>query len=383
MKILFNAFGISSAGGITVLKKSIYEFLDNQENQYYIFVFNNQNILNLVKEFNNIENIHFKIYNDYGILFRLLRENLYFLSFVLRNHISLIYNFTGTRQLLFGVPTIVKIQNLLFFTKKLDSIYFDNNQKILWFKQIWLKRFIFGFMLRFTKNLEIQSIHVKEELSNFINIDKKIFFIKNDVFVEQSHVFEPKNYDFNKEITFLYVVGPHFSFPHKNIGDFVNTMVKLFNSGLNFNINITLTYEELKRSGLWDDKLNKITSFLGYIDGDKRMKALFGDNVILISTSVTETLGLHVIEATLNGVLCIVPSEPYSEKVYGNGVLTYNLFDCENLMETIIQLKSYNNSDCHGLILDNQRYICHNENDKYSNSLSIFNDILKKGKIDV
>jgi len=380
MKVLVNSFGISNAGGITVLKKTIYEFLENQENQYYIFVFSNQNILNIVQEFNNIDNIHFKIYNDYGILFRLLRENLYFLSFVLRNHISLIYNITGTRQLLFGVPTIVKIQNLLFFTKKLDSIYFDNNKIFLWLKQIWLKRFIFGFMLRWTNNIEIQSIHVKEELSNFINVENKNFFIKNDFYIDQAHVSEPKKYDFNKEIIFLFVVGPHFSFPHKNISDFVKTMIMLFDSGLNFHINITLTYEELKKSGLWDDKLNKITSFLGYIDSNEKMKTLFSDNVILISTSVTETLGLHVIEAILNGVLCIVPGESYSEKVYGNSVLTYNLFDCESLVGTIMQLKSYNYSACHGLILDNQRYICHNENDKYSNSLSIFNDVLKKGK---
>ena len=215
MKVLVNAFGVSSAGGITVLKKTIYEFLENQENQYYIFVFSNQNILNLVQEFNSIDNIHFKIYNDYGILFRLLRENLYFLSFVLRNHISLIYNFTGTRQLLFGIPTILKIQNLAFFTKKLDAIYLNNNKKFLWLKQIWFKRFIFGLMLRFTKNIEIQSIHVKEELSNFINVDNKNFFIKNDFLINKNHFSEPKQYDFDKEITFLYVVGPHFSFLHK------------------------------------------------------------------------------------------------------------------------------------------------------------------------
>ncbi len=380
MKVLVNAFGISSAGGITVLKKTIYEFLDNQENQYYIFVFSNQNILNLVQEFNNIDSINFKIYNDYGILSRLLRENLYFFSFILRNNISLIYNFTGTRQLIFGIPTIVKIQNLLFFTKKLDSIYFDNYKIFLWLRQIWLKRFIFLLMLRFTKNIEIQSIHVKEELSNFINVDTKNFFIKNDFVVDQSQFSAPKQYDFTNEITFLYVVGPHFSFPHKNIGDFVKTMIMLFNSDLNFHINITLTYEELDRSGLWNDKLNKITSFLGYIDTNKRMKTLFCDNVILISTSVTETLGLHVIEATQNGVLCIVPNESYSENVYGNSVLTYNLFDCESLMETIMQLKSYKNSACHGLILDNQNYIRHNENNKYCNSLSIFNDVLKKEK---
>jgi len=380
MKVLVNAFGISSAGGITVLKKTIYEFLENQENQYFIFVFSNQNILNLVQEFNNVDNIHFKIYNDYGILFRLLRENLYFSSFVLGNNISLIYNFTGTRQLLFGIPMVVKIQNLLFFTKKLDSIYFDNNKKFLWLKQIWFKRFIFGFMLKFIKNIEIQSVHVKEELSNFINIDNKIFFIKNDFFIDQNHFSTPKEYDFDNKITFLYIVGPHFSFPHKNIGDFVKTMIMLFNSGLNFHINITLTYEELNRSGLWDDKLNKITSFLGYINTNERLKTFFSDNVILISTSVTETLGLHVIEATQNGVLCIVPNESYSESVYGNSVLTYNLFDCESLKQTIMQLKSYKNSTCHDLIIDNQNYIRHNENNKYRNSLSIFNDVLKKEK---
>ena len=78
MKVLVNSFGISSGGGITVLKQTIFELLENQENQYYIFVFSNKNILNLVKEFKNIENIHFKIYNDYGIFFRLLLENLYF-----------------------------------------------------------------------------------------------------------------------------------------------------------------------------------------------------------------------------------------------------------------------------------------------------------------
>ena len=377
MKVLVNAFGITSAGGITVLKKTLDEFSDNQENQYYIFVFSNQNILNLVQKFNNINNVHFKIYNNYGILFRLLRENLYFLSFVLRNNISLIYNFTGTRQLIFGIPTILKIQNLLFFTKKLDSIYLNNNKKFLWLKQIWFKRFIFGLMLKFTKNIEIQSIHVKEELSNFINVNDKNFFIKSDLLIGQNHFSEPKQYDFHKEITFLYIVGPHFSFPHKNIRDFVKTMVMLFDFGLNFHINITLNYEELKRSGLWNDKLNTITSFLGYIDS-KRINTLFRNNVILISTSVTETLGLHVIEATLNGVLCIVPNESYSENVYGNSVLTYNLFDYESLMETVIQLRSYNNSACHSLILDNQGYIYRNEKNKYRNTLSIFNDVLKK-----
>ena len=378
MKILFNAFGISSAGGITVLQKTLHEFLENQNNHYYIFAFNNQNILNLMHEFKNIDNVYFKIYNDYGIVYRLILENFYFLSFVLKNEISLIYNFTGTRQIPLGIPTIMKIQNVLFFTKKLDSVYFDNSKFLLWFKQIWIKRFLFGLMLRFTKNIEIQSIHVKEELSNFFNLNNKNFFIKSDFLIDQHHFSEPKKYDFNKEITFLYIVGPHFSLPYKNLSDFVDTMVMLFDSGFKFHINITLTFEELNRNSLWDNKLNNITSFMGYIDNKSTMQKLFSNNSILISTSITETLGLHVIEAIQNGVLPIVPNEIYAKSVYGNSVLTYNLFDCTSLMDVIINLKKYDDSECCNLILDHQKYIRQNEKNKYQNSLAVFNDVLKK-----
>ena len=132
------------------------------------------------------------------------------------NNASLIYNFSGTQQLFLRTPSITKVQNILFFTRKLDSVYFDDNKYFLWFKQIWIKRFIFSLMLRYTKNIEIQSIHVIEELSNFINVDNKNFFIKSDFLIDQNQFYEPKQYDFNKESTFLYVVGPHFSFPHKN-----------------------------------------------------------------------------------------------------------------------------------------------------------------------
>jgi len=45
-------------------------------------------------------------------------------------------------------------------------------------------------MLGFTKNIEIQSIHVKEELANFINIDNKKFFIKSDFLINQNHFSE-------------------------------------------------------------------------------------------------------------------------------------------------------------------------------------------------
>ena len=48
--------------------------------------------------------------------------------------------------------------------------------------------------------------------------------------------------------------------------------------------------------------------------------------------------------------------------------------------DVIIKLKTYNNSACFSLIVDNQKYIRQNEKNKYHNSLSIFNDVLKDEK---
>ena len=45
--------------------------------------------------------------------------------------------------------------------------------------------------------------------------------------------------------------------------------------------------------------------------------SLFYDNTVLISTSVVETLGLHVIEGIKNGVIIITPNEQYADVVYG------------------------------------------------------------------
>jgi hypothetical protein len=57
----------------------------------------------------------------------------------------------------------------------------------------------------------------------------------------------------------------------------------------------------------------------------------FQSNTILVSTSIIETLGLHVIEAIQNGVAVIVPNEKYSLSVYGSSVLTYETFNHDSL----------------------------------------------------
>jgi hypothetical protein len=49
---------------------------------------------------------------------------------------------------------------------------------------------------------------------------------------------------------------------------------------------------------------------------------LFCDNTILISTSIIETLGLHVIEGIKNGITTITPDESYANIVYGSEFLS-------------------------------------------------------------
>jgi hypothetical protein len=61
--------------------------------------------------------------------------------------------------------------------------------------------------------------------------------------------------------------------------------------------------------------LNSYTNFHGYVDDPKKLKALFCDNKILISTVVIETLGLHVLEGIRNGVGTITLNDDYAEVV--------------------------------------------------------------------
>ena len=377
MNILINAFGISSAGGITVLKSTIKEFQQNNNNTYFIFAFKNNEIESLESDFRDTQNIYFKIYVDYGILFRLIFENIFFLIFVSRNNVRMVYNLSGTNQLFLRKKSLLKVQNLLYFTKKLDLIYLKKNQKKAWIKQLLIKRFIFKTMLTLSKNVEVQSEHVVNELENFVNMSNKRVFIKNDFNIDFNYSTLPKKYNFNKKIIFLFIVGPHFDLVHKNFEDFVNAMLLLRNEKFNFEIKITLDYQQLNKSDLWDDKLNNLTTFLGYISKNKDFLNLFSNNTILISTSVIETLGLHVIESTLNGIISIVPNEPYSESVYGDNSQTYKLMDPLSLKETIMNLKKLNNPELSKIIVKNQNYIQAKKKKKYNNSLTIIEHIIK------
>jgi len=374
VNILVNALGIQDSGGITVLEKVLSEFELGKKNSYLIVCNYHVNIVNVINKYQNIENIRFKVVKINFFLYRLYYENIIYRSIVTNDSIDLIYNFSGSSQFFFKVPQLVKIQNLLFYSKKLDSIYIKSNRFILWLKQVYLKRIVLKAMVENSSYLEIQSPHVKNYLADFINTNNKLFYVKSDIDVSDDVFYKPKCYDFSKKVKFLYIVGPHFEYEHKNFIDFTNTMLDLHRGDVDFEINITLTKEQLTRSSLWDSSLNERTNFLGYISEAQKMRELFCDNTILVSTSIIETLGLHVIEGIKNGVIVVVPNEKYSRYVYGNSVLTYELFNIESLLNVISNIIN-SKADFENYILTLQNDLKDSENSKYKNIVDIFEKV--------
>lgn len=380
MNILINALGIQDSGGITVLNKVLVECNKDEGKQYLIICGDHQNIRLLIAKYLNIHFFTFQIIPSKGFLHRLYFENIVFRKIIKKNKIDLVYNFSGSAQFFLTVAQLLKIQNLLFYSRKLDSTYLQNNKFTLWFKHIYLKRLVFKMMLKASRNIEIQSPHVKTYLSDFINTEEKQFYVKSDIDVSQEYFLVPKEYDLNKKINFLYIVGPHFEYVHKNFIDFTNTMLELQQEGLNFEISVTLTKEQLHNSTLWDKKLDTITNFLGYIDTKTEATYIFKDNTILISTSIIETLGLHVVEAIQNAILAIVPDEIYSTSVYGSEVLTYKLFDTNSMVNVIKDVILFDNNEIKDKILRNQQYLLNNENAKCQNIVEIFEKVVNVQK---
>ena len=211
---------------------------------------------------------------------------------------------------------------------------------------------------------------------NLVNTKNMLFFIKSDVVVTDDEFCKPKSYDFSKTINIIYIVGPHFESLHKNFTDFVKAMTVLEKQGFDFKIDITLTREQLNSSQIWDESLNDKTNFLGYISDKEKMRSLFTNNTILVSTSIIETLGLHVIEGIKNGVITIVPNENYANSVYGGNVVKYELFNKNSLFEKIATMINSNESYS-AKILSAQDDLRKNEKKKFNSILEVFKNVQK------
>ena len=377
LRVLINAIGIQDSGGIVVLEKLLNELLiDNKDHTFLFFISKNIQTNVLIKKYNKYKNFEFKSIAIKGYLDRLLYENIFFRKYVKKYKIDLIYNFSGTNQFFIKIPKLIKVQNLLFYSQKLDKYYKKKSKYFLWIKQILLKRQLFKFMLLNASFIEIQSKHVQRYLSEYINLASKTFFIKSDIDSNDYSFKAPCKYNFSKRVKILFIVGPHFENLNKNFSDFKDAMLKLKEAGVNFEINITLTKEELNASSLWDRSLNSITKFHGYLKDQKEIDRLYSDNTILISTSVIESIGLHVVDAIKKGVLFIAPGETYAKEVYGDFSFSYILFDPNSLFETLKEILNEKNN-INDFIRLNQKNLKINESEKFENILDIFNKVIK------
>jgi hypothetical protein len=377
--VLINAIGIRDSGGISVLNKTLGDLVNCKNDRYVIICNLCENIFRVKRRYKENKNIDFIFIDSNSFLYRLYYENFKFLEIINQKKVVLVYNFSGSVQFLHKTPQLIKAHNLLFFSKKLDNSYKLNSQFILWIKQVFLKRIMFKFMLIRSKHIEIQSPHVNQYLSDFINTRNKTLYVKSDIDVYDAVFQAPKQYDFLKKINFLYIVGPHFEYLHKNLLDFTNAMTSFNEKGVDFEINITLTNEQLSNSKVWDASLNSKTNFLGYISDQEKMTELFCDNTILISTSIIETLGLHVLEGIKNGVITITPDELYANTVYGGNMFQYELFNKDSLVDTIMSVINCKESYSEN-ILTIQDDLRKSEMNKFSSILDVFDEVLNVQK---
>lgn len=371
-----NGIGITNSGGLIVLEKLFKECLEVETENTFVFILTNGPLIrSLVGRYQGYESFEFRVLEIRSYMYRLYFENVGFKDIIRECDIDLVYNFTGSAQPYLDCLQLVKMHNLLFYSKRLNKRYREKFEYILWFRQVLLKGFVFRLMLRRAHYIEIQSKHVEGCLSDFINLTNKHVFIKSDIEVVYSSIKAPKHYDFSEKIKFLYLVGPHFDHMHKNFFDFTRGMVELIKLGVDFEIDITLSEDQLATSSLWDKSLDSRTNFHGYLNDPQDIESLFCDNTVLISTSIIETLGLHVIEAIKNGVLTITPKEHYANEVYGIDRYCYELFVNNSLSNTVIDI--VNDEDIvTDKILAQQRYLRESEMSKFNNVVDVFTEVL-------
>ena len=375
--ILMNALGIIDSGGIIVLDKVLAECAADKSSTFLVVCNSNKNIRKLKVKY---EEFNFIVIRS-GLLYRVFYENIIFRRLVKRHNIQLIYNFSGSAQLNFLINTLqlTKVHNLLFYSRNLDAVFHSKTAYFEWIKQVFLKRLYFKFMLNQSKHIEVQSNHVQDCLSDFIDTKNKIFYEKSDIDVCSDAFSLPRKYNFSKIIKCLYIVGPHFESIHKNFIIFVSAMSAFDRLNIDYEINITLSKEQLHNSEIWDSILDSKTNFLGYIDSQDEMSKLFCSNTVLISTSIIETLGLHVIEGIKNGVITIAPNESYARIVYGDNMNLYDTLNSDSLLNAI-QVVLNSDSPHSELILSLQDRLKKSEMAKHHNILNIFKEVLNVQK---
>lgn len=376
MNILINALGIVDSGGVRVFQSTLSACSKDTSHAYFIIGSQTEFVAELKNKYFHFGHINFFLVSYNSYYYRLYFENFKFRDLIEKFSIDVVYNLSGS-AILFTYqipPQVVKLQNLLFFCKKLDRLYIQERKFKLWFFQIFLKRQMLKLMYRNVLTYEIQSKHVMKYVADFIPIRDRVFLVKSDIDTSSRMFSAPKKYTKFDKVKFLYIVGPHFESVHKNLSDFVKAMLLLQRMDMDFEIHVTLESEQLNNSLIWDPLLNSKTVFHGYVREEECMRKLFCDNTILISTSVIETIGLHVIEAIQEGVVSIVPDEYYAHEVYGSNIVKYKLHDEMSLVGAIMDIVDSGDFSIN-TVIEAQNYLLESEGRKIKNFLDIFKEV--------
>ena len=121
MIILINALGITDSGGITVFQKVLQEFSSRKDNKYYFICNKFDGPIRLARQFQGLKYFHFVFLNR-GFFRRIYYEFLLFPLMLKKHNVDLVYNFSGSSQrfLFSNVSQVLKIHNLLFYSRALD-----------------------------------------------------------------------------------------------------------------------------------------------------------------------------------------------------------------------------------------------------------------------
>ena len=86
-----------------------------------------------------------------------------------------------------------------------------------------------------------------------------------------------------------------------------------------------------------------------------------------------------MVEGIKNGIVTIVPNEPYASAVYGENMFQYELFNRDSLVDTIMSIinckESYGEN-----ILSIQDDLRQSEMSKFSSILDVFDEVLNVQK---
>ena len=136
--VLVNGIGIINSGGLIVLEKFLKECLEFEtENKFFFILTNSPLISSLVRQYQVYKCFEFRLVEIRSLVHRLYFENVGFKDIIKVCNIDLIYNFTGSAQPYLKCVQLVKMQNLLFYSKKLNRRYKENFKFILWIKQVY------------------------------------------------------------------------------------------------------------------------------------------------------------------------------------------------------------------------------------------------------